>query len=95
MRRSRDKKTIGKRSNRKRRKEKLKIYMQGYKRNNPCVDCGESDITILEFDHVRGKKSGNVGDILHRCGTWKKLFEEIAKCEIRCTRCHSLRHEHE
>jgi hypothetical protein len=55
-----------------------------------CVDCGESDPVVLEFDHVRGKKLHEISNILHRL-SWKRICEEMAKCEIRCANCHRKR----
>jgi hypothetical protein len=53
--------------------------------DNPCVDCGEPDIRLLEFDHVRGKKLFNVSKYKSNP---KELILEIAKCEVRCKSCH-------
>ena len=58
-----------------------------YLQTHPCVDCGETDIVCLEFDHVRGKKRGNIGSILGDV-CWAVIEEEIAKCEVRCANCH-------
>lgn len=55
---------------------------------HPCVDCGEDDLIVLEFDHVRGNKSGNVSELARKGCSSKKLQKEIAKCEIRCCNCH-------
>lgn len=55
---------------------------------HPCVDCGESDPVVLEFDHVRGVKEFNISCAV-QCGYgMHRINLEIAKCEIRCCNCH-------
>jgi hypothetical protein len=55
------------------------------------VDCGESDPIVLEFDHIRGKKVGDVSTLAGQAFSWHKLSAEIAKCEVRCANCHRRR----
>lgn len=59
-----------------------------YLSRNPCIDCGEADVRVLEFDHVRGKKEGNIGDLVRDGLAWQRIVSEIAKCEVRCANCH-------
>lgn len=59
---------------------------------HPCVDCGEDDPVVLEFDHVNEQKSFNIGRAVsgsHR--SWAKILAEIEKCEVRCANCHRKR----
>jgi hypothetical protein len=57
---------------------------------NPCVDCGETDIAILEFDHrVPAEKRFNIAGNYIR--SLPALFREISKCDVRCVRCHRRR----
>lgn len=58
---------------------------------NPCVDCGESDPRVLEFDHVRGEKEGEVSRMAAYPVKLNRLIMEIAKCEVRCANCHRRR----
>ncbi len=59
-----------------------------YLKDHPCIDCGETDPIVLEFDHIRDK-THNVGDLL-RCGfALTKIMDEINKCEVRCSNCHT------
>lgn len=53
-----------------------------------CIDCGESDSVVLEFDHVRGKKEFNIGDAVRVGYGVDRVRREIAKCEVRCANCH-------
>jgi len=64
-------------------------FVDEYLKNHPCVDCGNSDVRVLEFDHVTGIKEGNVSYMVLHCSTIK-LLKEIDKCEIRCCNCHRL-----
>ena len=54
---------------------------------NHCVDCGESDPIVLEFDHQNDKKC-DVSTLLMDCWTWGPIKEEIDKCVVRCANCH-------
>lgn len=56
-----------------------------------CIDCGEVDPIVLHFDHVRGKKLGNVTTMAHAQRPLEVLRAEIAKCEVRCANCHTRR----
>ena len=62
-----------------------------YLRCHPCVDCGETNPVLLEFDHVRGRKLNSVCDLSRRGSGWAKIEAEISKCEVRCCRCHRLK----
>ena len=62
-----------------------------YLRGHPCVDCGETDLLVLEFDHVRGTKVQGVFLMAARGANPAKIIAEIAKCEVRCVNCHRRR----
>ena len=68
-------------------REMQDTYILGYFESHPCVDCGESDMVVLEFDHVRGNKYGEISR-LRKNNSIERLKEEIAKCEVRCANCH-------
>ena len=69
-----------------RREEQRKIVWE-YLVSHPCVDCGEKDPVVLDFDHVSGKKKRNVSMMLGT-HTSKAMMKEISKCVIRCSNCH-------
>lgn len=62
-----------------------------YLGKHPCVDCGETDIIVLQFDHVRGKKRGNISEMISGGFPWKTILSEIEKCEVRCANDHLRR----
>lgn len=60
-----------------------------YLHQHPCVDCGETDPVVLEFDHL-GNKSFNVAYGM-RARSWEAVLAEIEKCEVVCANCHKRR----
>jgi hypothetical protein len=68
-------------------REQLFVYLSSH----PCVDCDNTDIRVLEFDHVRGKKLGNISRMIGEGFSWKTIEAEIAKCEVRCANCHRIK----
>lgn len=62
-----------------------------YLLSHPCMDCGESDPVVLDFDHIDpATKLWTIGSVLSRRST-PAIEREIAKCEVRCANCHRLR----
>jgi len=71
----------------KRRIEENRKFVFGYLSKHTCVDCGESDPRVLEFDHQRDKEY-NITDLLNGGYSREKIQLEIDKCEVRCANCH-------
>lgn len=64
-------------------------WVCAYLSTHPCVDCGESDILVLEFDHTGDLiKEANVSRLIGGSSSLQRLQEEVAKCEVRCANCH-------
>jgi hypothetical protein len=74
------------------RLRKLKqSWVMSYLAAHPCVDCGESDPIVLEFDHM-GSKNYDIKDLIVGWSGRRKLENEIALCVVRCANCHRRRH---
>lgn len=70
-------------------RERNREYILNYLRAHPCVDCGESDIEVLQFDHNPPLQGGKRARVLsHNGSSLKRVQEEIDKCEVRCANCH-------
>lgn len=67
-----------------------KKYMKDYLATHPCVDCGNTDVRVLDFDHVRGEKNNNVTTLAHTAGSLTRVIAEIDKCDVRCANCHRI-----
>ena len=61
--------------------------LAAYLADRSCVDCGERDACVLDFDHV-GEKRELVSALVARGARWARIVEEIAECEVRCANCH-------
>jgi len=65
------------------------LYLIEYFKSHPCVDCGEDDPVVLEFDHL-SEKLFDIGREIHNRG-WQSILDEIEKCEVVCANCHRRR----
>jgi hypothetical protein len=65
-------------------------FILDYLRDAPCVDCGESDPVVLDFDHV-GRKRAGVVQLADQEHSIASLEAEIAECAVRCANCHRRR----
>ncbi len=61
-----------------------------YLKNHPCVDCKNTDIRVLEFDHLKDKVDC-VMKMVKDLKPWIIIEKEISKCEIRCANCHKIK----
>ena len=60
-------------------------------KTRPCLDCGESDPVVLDFDHVLPGKFKNISDMVRNGYAWAKIEQEISLCEVVCANCHRRR----
>jgi hypothetical protein len=68
---------------------KKRLY--GYLMDHPCVQCGESDPIVLEFDHINpDEKEASIHWAITKW-KWERVLAEIAKCQVLCANCHKRR----
>ena len=78
------------RARKKRVRAESQAAVLAYLADHPCVDCGEQDVVVLEFDHLRDKKA-NVSALVAGASGLEHVFAEIEKCEVVCANCHRRR----
>lgn len=76
------------RKNRITKENRQKVW--DYLFDNPCVDCGEKDIIVLQFDHLTDKK-GSISKMIASGIGWNRIYIEINKCQVVCANCHTRR----
>lgn len=69
------------------RKQRNREFLWDYLSKNPCAHCGEEEIILLQFDHLRDKKY-NVSEMVSRGHSIEAIKNEIAKCQVLCAHCH-------
>lgn len=74
------------------RRLKARSWIKAYLQQHPCVDCGEDDIRVLEFDHIDpSQKDFTISRGVADGRGLKSIKAEVEKCEVRCCNCHRLR----
>jgi hypothetical protein len=70
----------------------LRARLLAYLLEHPCVDCGEDDPVVLDFDHIDvASKLVAIAVLVRRVVSRRRVEAEIAKCEVRCANCHRRR----
>ena len=87
-----NKERLGKETYKNKQKNKVdnREKMFEYLNSCECKDCGNSDVRVLEFDHI-GKKKRSVNQLLQEGRGWNRILEEIELCEVVCSNCHKIR----
>jgi len=76
---------------REKRAQKNKEWINLYKQQHGCIDCGVKDWRVLDFDHLPQFKKLREIAYLKKNTSLKIIKKEIEKCEIRCANCHRIK----
>lgn len=69
----------------------LRIRVAKYLKSHPCLDCGETDIIVLDFDHTSQDKLDDISSMITRALKWETILAEIRKCDVVCSNDHRRR----
>ena len=67
-----------------------KALIRKWLMDHSCVDCGNTNPIVLDFDHVRGTKVDAICTMVRNALSIKKIMAEVAKCDVRCSNCHRI-----
>jgi hypothetical protein len=67
-------------------------WLIGYLETHPCVDCGASDLRVLELDRRDPTAKVMAVAVLARGGySLARVPAEVALCDVRCANCDRVR----
>ena len=73
------------------KRNRLREYVYEKKSNTPCTDCNIIyPHYVTDYDHIGQDKSDTISRLINS-GSFKKIDEEISKCELVCSNCHRIR----
>jgi hypothetical protein len=72
------------------RRDAARRFITEHLRRTSCMDCGEPDPVVLEFDHLRDKHA-EVTELVRNGASIAAVEAEIAKCDVVCVNCHRHR----
>ncbi len=75
----------------KQRRDKNRQRAYDYILSHPCIDCGEDDPVVLQFDHIKGLKVRSISEMVNAGSAWHTILREMNKCEVVCANCHARR----
>lgn len=71
-------------------KQKVRSFISRVKRRSHCLDCGNNNPIVLEFDHLSNKEA-DIATASTRGWSIERVKLEIRKCDIVCGNCHKIR----
>jgi len=72
-------------------RDESRAFVGNYLARHPCVDCGITDMRVLDFDHrPQCDKRDGVMQLVRDGFSIAIIAEEIAKCDVRCRNCHAI-----
>jgi len=75
--------------NKKTAKQAAYVFLVEYRKTHPCVDCGEADHVVLDFDHKNpSEKTACISRMAADGFSLDKIKKEMEKCDVRCANCH-------
>ena len=74
----------------------LRKWLETYKSQLKCRNCGESRLPTLDFHHrIPEEKESSVSEAVHNGWSISRTLREIEKCEVLCANCHRKLHRTE
>jgi hypothetical protein len=72
--------------------DRNRAYALEFLRTHPCVDCGQTDPILLDFDHIDpSTKTAAVSNLIRCAYGLARIKAEIERCVVRCVKCHRNR----
>jgi len=65
-------------------------FVKSIKEISECIDCGENNPLVLDFDHVKGEKIMAISNMSNKAYCIDTISKEMDKCEVRCANCHRI-----
>jgi hypothetical protein len=68
-----------------------RIKLLEYFKTHHCINCGENNPIVLDFDHRDHKdKKYHISRMISTYN-WETIISEIEKCDVLCSNCHRIR----